>query len=129
MFERSETLKSTFKMVFKIKYWMVNHFKQILHVFLILDGVDFMQYHPTWFFSSFIKYSMKSVRLNGSNILSTIANFACSMKHWTRLNRPSAVTQSCFKKMFLKILQNVQEKTCAGVSFLLKFQPRGLQFC
>ena len=23
----------------------------------------------------------------------------------------------------------MQEKTCAGVSFLLKFQPRGLQFC
>ena len=32
---------------------------------------------------------MKSARLNGANILSNIANFACWMKCWTRLSQPS----------------------------------------
>ena len=31
------------------------------------------------------------------------------------------------KKMFLKISQNSQENTCAGVPFLIKFQVSGVQ--
>ena len=39
-----------------------------------------------------------------------------------------AVTRRCsVKKLFLKILQNSQEKTCARFSFLIKLQALGLQ--
>ena len=39
-----------------------------------------------------------------------------------------AVVQKCFvKKVFLKIPQNSQEKTCAGVTLLIKLQASGLQ--
>ena len=39
-----------------------------------------------------------------------------------------AVVQRCFvKKVFLKIPQNSQEKTCAGVTLLIKLQASGLQ--
>ena len=34
---------------------------------------------------------------------------------------------SSTKKMFLKILQNLQENTCARVSFLIKLQASDLQ--
>ena len=38
------------------------------------------------------------------------------------------VVQRCsVKKVFLEILQNSQENTCARVSFLLKLQASGLQ--
>ena len=76
----------------------VNHFKRIQQYFWcwmqenvgwkICSGRNFIQYHPTWFFPSFKKCWMKSARLNGSNISSNIANFACWMKCWTRLSRP-----------------------------------------
>ena len=36
--QRPKTLKSTFEMVLEIKCSMVNHFKWIQHVFLVLDG-------------------------------------------------------------------------------------------
>ena len=39
-------------------------------------------------FSPFMKCSMKSVRLNGSNISFNIANFVSYMKCWIRLSRP-----------------------------------------
>ena len=39
-------------------------------------------------FSPFMKCSMKSVRLNGSNISFNIANFVSCMKCWIRLSRP-----------------------------------------
>ena len=39
-----------------------------------------------------------------------------------------AVTRRCSVKMvFLEILQNSQENTCAGVSFLIKLRARGLR--
>ena len=39
-----------------------------------------------------------------------------------------AVVQRCFvKKVFLKIPQNLQEKTCARVTLLIKLQASGLQ--
>ena len=39
-----------------------------------------------------------------------------------------AVTRDVLtKKVFLKILQNLQEKTCARVSFLINLQALGLQ--
>ena len=43
-------------------------------------------------------------------------------KHSFNLNNNSeAVTRKCSLKMvFLKILQNSQENTCAGISFLIK---------
>ena len=35
MYEHSKTLKSTFEMVLEINCWMVNHFKQTHHAFLV----------------------------------------------------------------------------------------------
>ena len=58
-----------------------------------------------------------------SNILTTeivnTSQVACA----ETVNQPQAVAQSCsVKKVFLKILQNSQENTCARVSFLIKLQ-------
>ena len=40
-----------------------------------------------------------------------------------------AVIQRCYvKKLFLEILQNSQENTCARVSFLIKSQAWGLKY-
>ena len=39
-----------------------------------------------------------------------------------------AVVYNCsVKKVFLEVLQNSQEKTCARISFLIKLKPWGLQ--
>ena len=50
---------------------------------------------------------MKSASLNGSNISSNIANFACWMKCWTCLSRPldsfAFLNRSKFKKKILSI--------------------------
>ena len=47
---------------------------------------------------------------------------------WT--DHSEAVAQRCsVKKMFLELLQNSQENTCARVSFLIKLQTSGLQLC
>ena len=35
-----------------------------------------------------------------------------------------AIHKCSLKKLFLKILQNSQQNTCAAVSFYMKFQPR-----
>ena len=44
--------------------------------------------------------------------------------------RPEAATGGVLQeKVFLKILQNSQENTCATVSFLTKLQASGLQHC
>ena len=40
----------------------------------------------------------------------------------------AAIHSSSVKKVFLKVLQNSQESTCAKVSFLIKLQARGLHF-
>ena len=41
-----------------------------------------------------------------------------------------AVVQTCFvKKVFLKVSQNSQEKTCTRVSFLVKLQASACYFC
>ena len=84
--QRPKTLKSTFEMVLEIKCSMVNHFKWIQHVFLVLDGRKcwmknlfwnkFHQHHPTWFLSSFRNCLMKSARWNRCNISSNTANLA-----------------------------------------------------
>ena len=43
--------------------------------------------------------------------------------------RTEAVAQRCsFKKVFLEILQNWQENTCARVSFLMKLQVKANNF-
>ena len=47
-------------------------------------------------------------------------------KYWVSLDKPNifleAVVQTCsVKKVFLEISQNLQENTCARVSFLIKF--------
>ena len=53
----------------------------------IFSSTNSIQRYPAWFFfSSFMKCWMKSVRLNRSNIFSNISNFACWMKCCTRLS-------------------------------------------
>ena len=47
-------------------------------------------------------------------------------KYWVSLDKPNifleAVVQTCsVKKVFIEISQNLQENTCARVSFLIKF--------
>ena len=50
---------------------------------------------------------------------------AYSVNHF----RPEAASRGVlYKKMFLKILQNLQENICSGVSFLIKFQASGCEF-
>ena len=105
-FERSKTLKSTFEMVLKIKCWMVNHFKRIQHVFVALDArkcrvknLFWNKFHVTpsnMILSFFLKYWLKSARLNGSNISSNIANFA------NRLSRPLSQFSSIQIFVFLR---------------------------
>ena len=51
----------------------------------------------------------------------------------TLQNQPTnleAVVQWCsVKKVFLEVLQNSQENSCARVSFLIKLQTSGIQIC
>ena len=55
-----------------------------------------------------------------------LLNTLFPIKAFTLINLLSH--QSCYmKKVFLKILQNSQENTCAGVSFLIMLQVSGLQ--
>ena len=54
-----------------------------------------------------------------------LLNTLFPIKAFTLINLLSH--QSCYmKKVFLKILQNSQENTCAGVSFLIKLQASGI---
>ena len=46
---------------------------------------------------------------------------------WTMLYTEAVVQRCSVKKMFLETSQNVEENTCARVSFLIKFQASGLQ--
>ena len=47
----------------------------------------------------------------------------------SKLRNPEAVTRLCsVKKLFLIILQNLQENTCDGASFLKKLQASALQY-
>ena len=58
-----------------------------------------------------------------SKFLATLIN------HWPlgRLERQKEVAQMCsVKKVFLEILQNSQENTCARVSFLIQLQASAL---
>ena len=82
----------------EVKCWMVNHFKRIQHLFLLLyatkcwtKNLFWNKFHPTpsimIFFSSFMKCWTKSARLNGSNISPNTAYFACWMKCWIRKKR------------------------------------------
>ena len=84
------TFENMFEMVLEIKCWMINESNESnkLNMYFwgwmqenvrwkICYGTNFIQHHPIWFFASFMKCWMKSVHLNGSNILSNIANFTC----------------------------------------------------
>ena len=51
-------------------------------------------------------------------------------KFFTPSSASEAVAWKCsVKKVFLEILQNSQENTCARVSFLIKLQVSGCEFC
>ena len=51
-------------------------------------------------------------------------------KFFTPSSASEAVAWRCsVKKVFLEILQNSQENTCARVSFLIKLQVSGCEFC
>ena len=79
-----------------VKCWMVDHFKWIHLLFFFwcwmqenvgwkfFCGTNFIQHHPTWLFSSFMKCWIKSARLNRCDILLNIESFACWMNCWTR---------------------------------------------
>ena len=47
--------------------------------------------------------------------------------HKLVLSREAVVQRCSVKKVFLEISQNLQENTCAIVSFLIKLQAWGLQ--
>ena len=74
-----------------------------------------------------------------ATVLSDISSFLCSklcyvfyfLNHLTQIALffffSEAVSQRCsIKKLFLEILQNSQENTCAMVSFLIKLAPATL---
>ena len=52
------------------------------------SGTNFIQHHPTWFFSSFSKLYKFCNCANYSNISSNMAKTWCWMKCWTSLLRP-----------------------------------------
>ena len=52
------------------------------------SGTNFIQHHPTWFFSSFSKLYKFCNCANHSNISSNMAKTWCWMKCWTGLLRP-----------------------------------------
>ena len=50
------------------------------------------------------------------------------MKYRQYIKQTEAVAQRCsVKKVFLEISQNLQENTCARVTFLIKLQALGLR--
>ena len=51
------------------------------------SGTNFIQHHPTWFFSSFLKLYKYCNFRNYSNISSNMAKTWCWMKCWTDLLR------------------------------------------
>ena len=52
-------------------------------------------------------------------------NFKIEISFWTISVSEAATGGVQWKKMFLEILQNSQEKNCARVSFLIKLQASG----
>ena len=53
--------------------------------------------------------------------------FCHNIKQFTKSHTEGVIRRYSVKKMFLEILENSQEKTCAGVSFLKKLQTSILQ--
>ena len=52
----------------------------------------------------------------------------CALFNPLLLSSPEVVAQMCpVEKVFLEISQNLQENTCARVSFLIKLQASSLQ--
>ena len=52
---------------------------------------------------------------NSSPVIKNLKKF---IKKNDGVKSEAVAQRSCTKKVFLEILQNLQEKTCAGVSFL-----------
>ena len=63
------------------------------------SGTNFIQHHPTWFFSSFSKLYKFCNCANYSNISSNMAKTWCWMKCWTGLLRPLIPTSYDFLKV------------------------------
>ena len=75
------------------------------------SGTNFVQHHPTWFFSSFSKLS--KFRANHSNISSNRAKTWCWVKCWTGLLRPLDK-----KWTFLIVINFFLKHKCFFKSFL-----------
>ena len=65
------------------------------------SGTNFIQHHPTWFFSSFSKLYKFCNCANHSNISSNMAKTWCWMKCWTSLLRSLHKITSIFRNKSL----------------------------
>ena len=82
-------------------------------------------FHQTAFRCFFILAEILIINVGRVQIRLCLCSF-CNKKKST-LSRDVATEGVLSKKIFLKILQNSQEKTFARVSFLIKVQALGLQ--
>ena len=56
-----------------------------------------------------------------------LINSLKSNEGWWKVYKEAVIWRCSVKKLFLEILQNSQEYTCAKASFLIKLQVSGLQ--
>ena len=118
----------------------LNFFSPILmiHILYLIDAslLQFKGFHIASLSDTFIIRAAKQLDLVLSVFRirnNTFLSFSSPIKYGLVLevlSETEAVVQKCsVKKMFLEISQNLQENTRASVSFLIKLQAIGLQFC
>ena len=82
----------------------------------VIEKIIFFKPNPTSYFLVFV-----------INILSTSKDWIWRLNN-AIMHTTEAVVQKCsVRKMFLEVSQNLQENTCAKVSFFIKLQAWDLQ--